>query len=121
MRQGGGGDRQHRLGRRQGGRARLFGLLRIQGRDPAAADPVHGAGFRRRPDPGQRGLPRPDRDRNGARADQRSDRERARWAKELPAGRIGEPEDTARVVAYLASDEASFVTGAAWVVDGAAC
>jgi len=46
------------------------------------------------------------------------DRERARWASELPAGRIGEPEDTARVVAYLASDEASFVTGAAWVVDG---
>ena len=46
------------------------------------------------------------------------DRERARWAGELPAGRIGEPEDTARVVAYLASDDASFVTGAAWVVDG---
>jgi NAD(P)-dependent dehydrogenase (short-subunit alcohol dehydrogenase family) len=46
------------------------------------------------------------------------DRERARWANELPAGRIGEPEDTASVVAYLASDEASFVTGAAWVVDG---
>ncbi len=46
------------------------------------------------------------------------DRERARWANELPAGRIGEPEDTARVVAYLASDDASFVTGAAWVVDG---
>jgi NAD(P)-dependent dehydrogenase (short-subunit alcohol dehydrogenase family) len=46
------------------------------------------------------------------------DRERARWANELPAGRIGEPEDTARVVVYLASDDASFVTGAAWVVDG---
>jgi NAD(P)-dependent dehydrogenase (short-subunit alcohol dehydrogenase family) len=46
------------------------------------------------------------------------DRERSRWANELPAGRIGEPEDTAKVVAYLASDEASFVTGAAWVVDG---
>ncbi len=46
------------------------------------------------------------------------DRERARWANELPAGRIGEPEDTAKVVAYLASDDASFVTGAAWVVDG---
>jgi NAD(P)-dependent dehydrogenase (short-subunit alcohol dehydrogenase family) len=43
---------------------------------------------------------------------------RARWAEELPAGRLGEPEDTARVAAYLASDEASFVTGAAWVVDG---
>ncbi len=46
------------------------------------------------------------------------DRERARWANELPAGRIGEPEDTAKVVAYLASDDAAFVTGAAWVVDG---
>lgn len=45
-------------------------------------------------------------------------REYDRWAKELPAGRLGEPEDTARVVAYLASDDASFVTGAAWVVDG---
>jgi len=43
---------------------------------------------------------------------------RQRWAQELPAGRLGEPEDTARVAAYLASDEASFVTGAAWVVDG---
>ncbi len=46
------------------------------------------------------------------------DRERTRWADELPAGRIGEPEDTARVVVYLASDDAAFVTGAAWVVDG---
>jgi meso-butanediol dehydrogenase / (S,S)-butanediol dehydrogenase / diacetyl reductase len=46
------------------------------------------------------------------------ERERARWANELPAGRIGEPEDAAKVVAYLASDDASFVTGAAWVVDG---
>lgn len=45
-------------------------------------------------------------------------REHERWAKELPAGRLGEPEDTARVVAYLASDDAAFVTGAAWVVDG---
>jgi meso-butanediol dehydrogenase/(S,S)-butanediol dehydrogenase/diacetyl reductase len=46
------------------------------------------------------------------------ERERARWANELPAGRIGEPEDAAKVVAYLASDDAIFVTGAAWVVDG---
>ena len=45
-------------------------------------------------------------------------REHERWAKELPAGRFGQPEDTAKVVAYLASDDASFVTGAAWVVDG---
>jgi NAD(P)-dependent dehydrogenase (short-subunit alcohol dehydrogenase family) len=46
------------------------------------------------------------------------DRERGRWARELPAGRMGEPEDAAKVVAYLASDDAAFVTGAAWVVDG---
>ena len=41
-----------------------------------------------------------------------------RWAKELPIGRAGKPEDTAKAVAYLASDDASFVTGAAFVIDG---
>ncbi len=41
-----------------------------------------------------------------------------RWAAELPIGRAGEPEDTAKAVAYLASDDASFVTGSAFVVDG---
>ena len=41
-----------------------------------------------------------------------------RWADELPIGRAGEPEDTAKAVAYLASDDASFVTGTAFVVDG---
>ena len=41
-----------------------------------------------------------------------------RWAAELPIGRAGEPEDTAKAVAYLASDDASFVTGTAFVVDG---
>jgi meso-butanediol dehydrogenase/(S,S)-butanediol dehydrogenase/diacetyl reductase len=44
--------------------------------------------------------------------------DRERWARELPAGRMGEPQDAAKVVAYLASDDAAFVTGAAWVVDG---
>ena len=41
-----------------------------------------------------------------------------RWAGELPIGRAGQPEDTAKAVAYLASDDASFVTGSAFVVDG---
>ena len=41
-----------------------------------------------------------------------------RWAAELPIGRAGEPIDTAKAVAYLASDDASFVTGSAFVVDG---
>jgi NAD(P)-dependent dehydrogenase (short-subunit alcohol dehydrogenase family) len=33
-------------------------------------------------------------------------------------GRMGTPEEVANVALFLASDEASFVTGAAYVVDG---
>jgi NAD(P)-dependent dehydrogenase (short-subunit alcohol dehydrogenase family) len=35
-----------------------------------------------------------------------------------PMGRLGQSSEIANVVAFLASDEASFVTGAAWTVDG---
>jgi len=35
-----------------------------------------------------------------------------------PMGRIGTPEEVAGVILFLASDAASFVTGAAWPVDG---
>jgi len=35
-----------------------------------------------------------------------------------PLGRIGEPEDVAHSILYLASDEASWVTGAVLVIDG---
>lgn len=39
-------------------------------------------------------------------------------ARLIPAGRIGEPEDVAALVAFLASDEASFITGQTVVIDG---
>lgn len=38
--------------------------------------------------------------------------------KLIPYGRIGEPDDVARVAAWLASDESDYVTGASILVDG---
>jgi NAD(P)-dependent dehydrogenase (short-subunit alcohol dehydrogenase family) len=38
--------------------------------------------------------------------------------KQHPAGRVGRPEDIAALVAWLVSDEAGFVTGANYAVDG---
>ncbi|NPD14724.1 SDR family oxidoreductase [Xinfangfangia sp. D13-10-4-6] len=42
----------------------------------------------------------------------------ARFGAAHPIGRIGEPEEVAEMVAYLASERASFVTGADFRIDG---
>jgi NAD(P)-dependent dehydrogenase (short-subunit alcohol dehydrogenase family) len=39
-------------------------------------------------------------------------------AERVPIGRYGEPAEIARVITFLCSDAASYVTGAAWTVDG---
>ena len=39
-------------------------------------------------------------------------------ARSLPWGRLGTPRDIGRAVAYLASDDADYITGSALVVDG---
>lgn len=38
--------------------------------------------------------------------------------KQIPVGRFGQPEDIANMVKYLASDEASYITGQVICVDG---
>lgn len=43
---------------------------------------------------------------------------REKLARQIPLGVIGEPDDVAHMIVYLASDESKFVTGSEFVVDG---
>ncbi len=43
---------------------------------------------------------------------------RERWMARIPLGRAGEPIEVANAVLFLASDEASYITGAELYVDG---
>ena len=40
------------------------------------------------------------------------------WNKLIPTGRLGRPEEFAAVVAFLASERASYVNGVSLAVDG---
>jgi NAD(P)-dependent dehydrogenase (short-subunit alcohol dehydrogenase family) len=45
---------------------------------------------------------------------------RARNIKRHPLGRFGTPDDVANLILFLASDEASWITGGTYVIDGGA-
>lgn len=53
-----------------------------------------------------------------ARSNVQPDEVFAGWAHEIPAGRIGTPKEFAAVVAFLASERASYVNGTSIAVDG---
>lgn len=42
----------------------------------------------------------------------------AEYLKQIPAGRLGKPEEVAKAVAFLASDDAAYITGQTLCVDG---
>ena len=65
----------------------------------------------------QRDLPRLYRDRNGH-GHQSRGRARKVILPLIPVGRLGEPEEIARCVVFLASDDAGFITGSTLSANG---
>jgi NAD(P)-dependent dehydrogenase (short-subunit alcohol dehydrogenase family) len=54
----------------------------------------------------------------GAIATERNEEARGEINPEIPLGRPGQPEEVAALVAWVVSDEASYVTGASYLIDG---
>ena len=48
------------------------------------------------------------------------DRDRKIYAERIPLGYVGQPEDVAKVVAFLASEDAKYLTGVVLPIDGGA-
>ena len=47
-----------------------------------------------------------------------TDERKAAVAAKMPLKRVGRPEEIAQTIMFLASDKASFITGASYLVDG---
>ena len=47
-----------------------------------------------------------------------TNRDFSRFISRIPLGRMGKPEEVAKLVSFLASDDASFITGAVISIDG---
>ena len=98
------GDRADRVHREQGRRALD---------DPRDRGRVRAPGH-----PRQRAVPRPDPDAAARGAAVAIPARRARRLVHIPMGRLGRAEELAKAALFLASDDASFMTGASLVVDG---
>ena len=46
---------------------------------------------------------------------------RQQWLSATPVGRFGKPEEVAKLALYLASDDAGYVTGTEFLIDGGFC
>ena len=42
----------------------------------------------------------------------------ADMAKGVPLGRVGQPDEIAKAVVFLASDDAQWITGSVYIIDG---
>jgi NAD(P)-dependent dehydrogenase (short-subunit alcohol dehydrogenase family) len=68
-------------------------------------------------------LPRPDRQPDAERDPRRTQSRQRPFSTDkvverIPARRLGQATEVASIVAFLASDEASYVSGSAYTVDG---
>lgn len=60
-------------------------------------------------------------EKKAAETDQPVDQILGRWSASVPLGRIGNPEEFGPLVAFLASERASYITGDSVAIDGGFC
>ena len=114
-------DHQCRLDGRPSSPPGPYLVQQHQGRR-AHHDQVHGRGARPEQDPRLRARPRRRRDAAAGHLHGRGHAPEARaFVNSIPLGRFSTPQDIANAALYLASDEASMITGVVLEVDGGRC